>query len=85
MSFIHAESREVPKSNCDMGMPPETDKVWLYTGEIVYSCDIQSTPHESEFINSQILESIVLFYRLYLLFCFFVFTILYKYIIIPLS
>lgn len=25
--LFHAESREVPKSSCDMGMPPETDKV----------------------------------------------------------
>jgi len=46
--FFHVESREVPKSSFDMGMPPTTDKVWLHTGVIVCGCDIQSEPHESE-------------------------------------
>lgn len=46
--IFHAESREVPKSYFDMGMPPETDKAWLHTGVIVCGCDIQSEPHESE-------------------------------------
>lgn len=48
--IFHVESREVPKSLFDMGMPPETDKVLLHAGVIVCSCEIQSDPHESELI-----------------------------------
>lgn len=40
-----------------MGMPPETDKVWLCTGVIVHSYDIQSDPHESEHRNYNFLFS----------------------------
>lgn len=36
-----------------MSLPPETDKVWLYIGEIIFSYKIQSAPHESEFFKSK--------------------------------
>ena len=46
--ILHAESRELPKSLFDMGLPSTTDKVWLHTGVIVCSCNRQSEPRESE-------------------------------------
>lgn len=37
-----------------MSLPPEADKVWQYTGVIVYGYEIQSNPHENEFYKCNI-------------------------------